>query len=1036
MSAVTLDRTEDQNKSRSLGRIVLIIFVSLITVFALIAAWVWTQRYDMIERQIITYFDSIGIEADLNIQSATARQAEIGNIRLSYDGQPFLKIRRLQTSYHWRELLNGTVKRVDMSGVEAVITVDETGQIVDGWRPPGTGGQTQLPRDGIGLDGASLTLNTPYGPVALDGTGEIQSMQAFELSGTLSSSDLHYEDTQLRLSGPFTLRRQQGPINVELPETTLSLTHPSASLEKTRLDAAAAFTPESGQVEGRVQLTGGLFSTPGDVTGQIDRLALDGRFSANRLVADLQGELRDVTIEDEARVETLARVLSLSNALSDVPIAQNFAPTLIAPLKSLLQGADISTDLTLDIAPERRRLSLNRPMTVRSGAMIAKFSPHPDRPLYEYASENGYFDLATALQVNRPVAMQLDPLTLRVRSNDGFKIETISTATGRLETTTPWRGQTQEGRAARLSPFMIQFDYQNPENAQAQLRLVGQADYDGDIPGGYVDRLRTGGTLIARLSDNQTTVDFTPNQALQIAHLETTSDWTLKAFSGQLIPASPLYERRANQPDRVQTRLSDMSFQAIRPANAEADAVTLDMTIAKADLSGEIDGSNQAWTGQFETLNLRSETFPVPETDLALPAGDIDIRLSADQRTTFDLSTESSSLMTPAYTIRNMALSARGTAEDYALDYKNGRVRLIPQSDAAMQVPVLPVSGSLRFRDGVFQGQAETRLPRVPDNPIQIDYSLIDGQGEADVTITALQFQPRGLQPQDLVPALRGKIAQVDGSIDAQLKLQFGPNTPLSGTGQVQINDVALGTAPGPVTGLSGTVELISLFPVITAPDQRLTIDSFNPGFPLESGTLTYALIPEGVVITDAVFPLGEGKVSFDPFTWIYGADENQVVLRVSAVDVGAFLEELANDKLLITGVLEGTIPVIVRGIDVLVDQGRLEVRDGGVIQYETQTIADNIPNEYAEQAMKALQNFNYDSLFLEIDGPLDGDVTLGVKFTGSNPDVLYNVPFQFDVSVAGELFNIARSLNPSGFQDRILDTVIQSEAENGSARP
>jgi len=139
---------------------------------------------------------------------------------------------------------------------------------------------------------------------------------------------------------------------------------------------------------------------------------------------------------------------------------------------------------------------------------------------------------------------------------------------------------------------------------------------------------------------------------------------------------------------------------------------------------------------------------------------------------------------------------------------------------------------------------------------------------------------------------------------------------------------------------------------------------------------------------------------------------------------VGDFLKGFGEGKLSISGSLEGTIPVIVRGIDVLVENGRLAVKDGGVIRYQGDDVSDAITNEYAAQAIEALKAFNYDALFLEIDGPLDGEIKLGVEFSGSNPDVFYNSPFQFSVTVEGELFNIARSLNPNGLQQRVLTSV------------
>jgi len=178
------------------------------------------------------------------------------------------------------------------------------------------------------------------------------------------------------------------------------------------------------------------------------------------------------------------------------------------------------------------------------------------------------------------------------------------------------------------------------------------------------------------------------------------------------------------------------------------------------------------------------------------------------------------------------------------------------------------------------------------------------------------------------------------------------------------------------------------------------------------------------------IFPLGEGQFSFDPFTWTYGASENRVTLRVSEVEVGDFLKGVGNGKLSISGALEGTIPVVVRGIDVLVEKGRLEVKNGGAIRYQGKDVADAIPNEFAAKAIEALKDFNYDALFMEINGPLDGEIKLGLQFTGSNPEVLYNIPFQFDVTVDGELFNIARSLNPNGLQQRVLTSVKEKQPE------
>jgi hypothetical protein len=1022
-------------------KIALWLVAALLLLAALAAWWAWSNRYSIIERQAVTYLGSLGLEAELDIRSADGRSADVRNIRLSQDGERFLTVGRLQAAYQWRDLLEGRVERLDFTDLDAAITVDETGRITDGWVPPSSGGSaSSFPVDGIGARKARLRVTTPFGEAVVTGDAELAARDTFEITGRIERADLSRDGATLSVSGPVALQRDAGPYTLASDGLRLSLTHPSGTLRDTRLalDGTVA-TPDGRPVEadGRAVLSGGRFVAAGDLAGTIERVGASGRWADGRLLADLDTRLSDVRVTDPERRETLARTLSLANALSEVPVAQNFAPGLVAPIAQLLGGASVEATLSLDTTAQRRTLALAGPMRVAADTVAATAIPVEDAPLYAYRSGAGHYDVAAAFSLNRPVPLDLDPLRVRIRSDNGLSVGGIGSATGRVRSQGNWRARTRDGRAARLGPLDVSFDYQSPADSPpadnpaaddpASLTLRGSADYDGDVPGGYVKGLRAGGTLQTRLEEARTALNFQPSGRVRIARLETTSDWTVRDFDGVLRAARPLYLRRDGRPAQVRADLRETTLSASRPASDGVEAASLDLSIGEADLSGQVAQTTQNWDIGFRRLGLVSETFPIEGTDLTLPEGQLGLELSREGRTRFALSAPDSILVTPAYSVRGMALQASGTAEEYTLDYRDGRVRVVPQSEAA-QLPVLPASGVLRFTNGRFTGEAQTALPRAPDSPIDVTYSLRDGRGEADVFISDLRFRPRGLQPQDLAPALRGKIAQVDGAVDARLRISFGGDAPLSGFGSVDIKDVALGTAPGPVTGLSGRVELVSLFPVVTAPDQRLSIATFNPGFPLEDGALTYALVPDGVRIDRAVFPLGEGEVSFDPFTWTYGAPENRVTLRVSGVEVGEFLKNTSEGRLTVTGQLEGTIPVVVRGIDVLVEQGRLEVPAGGVIQFRSEQLDATGRNAVAAggMAIQALRNFEYKNLFLEMNGPLDGDIRLGALFTGSNPDVLYGVPFEFDVSVEGELLNIARNLNPNALQQRILSRVTE----------
>jgi len=70
------------------------------------------------------------------------------------------------------------------------------------------------------------------------------------------------------------------------------------------------------------------------------------------------------------------------------------------------------------------------------------------------------------------------------------------------------------------------------------------------------------------------------------------------------------------------------------------------------------------------------------------------------------------------------------------------------------------------------------------------------------------------------------------------------------------------------------------------------------------------------------------------------------------------------------------------------------------------------------------IKEFHYDELSLDINGPLDGTIKLGAKFTGSNPEVLGGADFLFRTTIEGELVNIVRNLQSGTQMNRIKKTI------------
>ena len=475
-------------------------------------------------------------------------------------------------------------------------------------------------------------------------------------------------------------------------------------------------------------------------------------------------------------------------------------------------------------------------------------------------------------------------------------------------------------------------------------------------------------------------------------------------------------------------------------------AENLDLTFQNMNVSGELTGGAQNWDVLGQTVTIESEDMPGPGTVITTPEARIQVeRPTAKAPIQFYMAAPQATAKTQLVNATNIRIEAAGTPSAYTLNYSPGINSAGRVKFAGDAIPKLPITGAVSFEGGAFTGTATTTLPMADDTPIDISYNFKDGAGTANVDVPELRFTPKGLQPQYLVSALRGKIAEVEGLVQAKIKLGFAAGQPLQSSGSAKIIDMNFGTLPGPLSGVSTEIEFSNMFPLQSQGRQTLSVNKFDPGFPLENGVIDYELIPDGVKVYSARWPLGEGFFSLDPFEWLYSNKVNRVVMRIENGSIGEFLKDVGNGDLTATGNLEGTLPIVLSGVDVKVDNGELIVKEGGRIQYVSKQL-DTISEldgtderavkairegNYRDAAFEALKDFEYDELRVTIDGPLDGAMGVFLKFDGKNEEVLGGQPFRFDIGLEGELLNILRSFNTNAqIKSELLRRGITQEEE------
>lgn len=964
-----------------------------------------------------------GIDGKLDIHAVSETQAVINNISLSENGTEFFSSEQLTIDYAWRDMIKGRSKRIVLTRPKGRITLNSQGKIIDSWLPEDlySGGkgesETQiLPPNGIEIKQGGLHLLSPFGTLDVKIDGTYIAADNFNARINIAPTKLDYADWNIDGGGDInvTLKGQNPHIKTKL--NFKSVNHPVVDAENIDLNADMIPVIENGKiaVTGESSISFSSLKTAHFSLGD-GQLNWDGDVNYNKnseqnlsFKGDWSSDIKNLSIPDPIRRAELAQTLSLSEPLSNTPIAQNFGPALTTHISQLLTQSSLTGSGKTELNGNGVTLSLNKPLTLTSINTSLTLKQRDWGPLYKFDRKTSEIQLAFHADLTNPAGFSLREANMTAHSNNGWRLNGVKQFSADISTEQEWKTIGLEQTAARLSPFTAHALYRSGETRE--LKINGAINYDGAVPGAVVSGLKAGGDLTMQITDDESVMHFMPKNStpLSIARIETDTEWRAEDVTGQLITHGPLYRRKGNQTE-ISATLADLQLIMIDRSNERNLGISFNST----KFSGKLVEKNQHWDIDARGAKICSEDTPGPGTVIRMPDMTLALSRAPDKDIRFTMSAPTAHAKTQLVSANDLRIEAEGTPNDFNLNYSPG-----PQNKGRVKftgdaLPSLPMTGVVNYTDGAFMGDARTHLPFGEETPINVSYRFSSGTGTASVDIPELRFSPDGLQPQSLVKALKGKIAEVDGTVSAQINLAFAAGQPLQSSGTAQLKSMNFGTLPGPLTDVNTELSFSSFFPLQSQGRQTLTVAQFDPGFPLENGTLEFELIPDGVKVYSAHWPLGTGAIELEPFDWLYSAAENRVVMRMDKVSLGNFLDKIGEGSLQATGDIEGRLPIIMSGVEVKVDQGHLSVKDGGTIRYQTgQTNAAGASNEYAKMAFDALKDFRYRSLIAKLDGPLDGAIEVGMEFEGSNKDVLNNQPFLFNINIEGELLNIVRSFN------------------------
>jgi len=289
------------------------------------------------------------------------------------------------------------------------------------------------------------------------------------------------------------------------------------------------------------------------------------------------------------------------------------------------------------------------------------------------------------------------------------------------------------------------------------------------------------------------------------------------------------------------------------------------------------------------------------------------------------------------------------------------------------------------------------------------DYLLVDASADAVVNVGPLLFGKTGLQPQKIIPALKGVITNVVGSVAGEGRIAWRDGK-LRGSATVQLNEVGLSTVAARIDNVSGTVEFAGLVPPMTAPEQTVTVGSIDAGFQLNNGTVGFAINENGSVqIERAVWPFAGGSIFLSSGLIEPGAATQELVLDVEDVDLASLIGLLNLNGVSGTGQVSGRVPVTIRDGNPIITGGQLSTSGPGQLAYIGEGTGA-IQEGQSALLFQALENFQYTGLTLSLDGNAQDRLTVKLNLAGANPELYDGYPFVININTEASFAELLRS--------------------------
>ncbi|HYC97858.1 intermembrane phospholipid transport protein YdbH family protein [Brevundimonas sp.] len=382
--------------------------------------------------------------------------------------------------------------------------------------------------------------------------------------------------------------------------------------------------------------------------------------------------------------------------------------------------------------------------------------------------------------------------------------------------------------------------------------------------------------------------------------------------------------------------------------------------------------------------------------------------------------------------------AATGGPDGFGLDARVERAT-IADATAPLRFNPLTAAGSARLANEDWTGGFDLSRGGAALGRLTLAHDGQSGAGGLAIDAPSIVFAEGGLQPADLSPLAAGFAGSpASGSVAFEGRIDWLAEAEGSSSGRLTIPNLDFVSPAGPVKGLKGTIDFISLAPLVTAPGQRLTADRLESVAPLTDIAVTFGLDKAAVTIEGGDLAVAGGVIRVEPFA--LPLDRSRPFSGVIVLENVQLGDVIAGsgfaDTVALDAVVSGRLPFTsdpVAGIRIsggtlaAVRPGRLSIQREALSGLEAGGGGAGVPpNTVQDLAYQAMENLSFDILSAEVNSLDEGRIGVLFRIRGRHdPPVHQELRIGMAEFISREFLNRQLPL-PSGTGiDLTLDTTL-----------